>query len=166
MFRHLCIASILFLICNADANNKLKSTEPYYFVADTVTYLSKEHQIKYEGHVQVDQGKTHLTGDKLVIYLTKDNKVKRMVDSGSPATYLANDPHHPGMIHAKADIITYDQQSDNVSLDGNASARQHGNSIKAAHITYNKRIGTLRTHGSKAQQTTHITVIPQSKKKS
>lgn len=161
MLRHLCIASITFLCCHTFADNTPKSQDPYYFVADSVTYLSKAHQITYEGHVKVDQGKTHLTGDKLVIHLTTDNKVKSMVDSGNPATYLTNDLHHSGMIHAKADTITYNQQTDTISLDGNAQVTQHGNRIKAAHITYDKTTGTLRTHGSKAQQTTHITVMPQ-----
>ncbi len=164
MFRHLCIASIALAYSYTYADNKPKTNDPYYFVADTATYLSKAHQIAYEGHVKVDQGKTHLTGDKLVIHLTADNKVKSMIDSGNPATYLTNDPHHSGMIHAKANKITYNQQTDTVSLDGNAFVKQHGNSIKAAHITYNKTTGTLHTHGTKVEQTTHITVMPQKPK--
>ena len=89
------------------AHSKKNNVAPYYFVADSVTYLSKAHRITYKGHVNVDQGATHITGDTLILNLNTANKIVKMIDCGHPATYTTKLPNKPGLIHAKADIIKW-----------------------------------------------------------
>jgi lipopolysaccharide transport protein LptA len=140
-----------------------QDTEPYYFVADSVTYLSKAHTITYIGHVKVDQGQTHITGNRLVLDLTASNKVTRMVDTGHPATYITQLKNRPGLVHAKADKITYDQIHQMVYLDGHAYVDQNHNTIRAAHIRYDKKNGVIHTRGTPHQTATHIMVMPTGK---
>lgn len=152
----LCIPLSLF----ATTSQKNHNQAPYYFVADTVTYLSKTHKLTYQGHVKVDQGLTHITGDHLTLLLTTNNKIIEMVDNGHPATYTTQLVSKPGIIHAKADTITYKAQQQLVYLDGHASVEQNHNTIHAAHIYYDKKNGVIHTRGDHHHQVTHITVMP------
>lgn len=142
------------------AKTAKQDTTPYYFVADSVTYLSKAHTITYTGHVKVDQGDTHITGDKLVLDLTAGNKVVRMIDTGHPATYTTQLKNRPGIVHAKADKITYNQTQQMVYLDGHATVDQNHNTIRAEHIRYDKKNGVIHTHGTPQHSATHIVVMP------
>ena len=144
------------------AHSKKQNATPYYFVADSVTYLTKTHNITYKGHVKVDQGPTHITGDKLTLDLTAANKIIKMIDRGHPATYTTKLPKKPGLVHAKADKITYDQLSQMVYLDGHAWVDQNHNTIRATHIRYDKKNGVIHTNGSRQHTATHITVMPSS----
>ncbi len=133
---------------------------PVYFVADSVIYSTKEHKIIYTGHVKVDQGNTHITGDELTLLLTATNQVITMIDIGKPATYSTIQENHPGVIHTHADRIVDDRIKKIVTLTGHASVEQNHNTISAAVITYNQETGTVYTHGDDKDQMTHITVMP------
>lgn len=155
----ICIALLIVSsICMAKPSKQ--DTAPYYFVSDSMTYRSKAHTITYIGHVKVDQGQTHITGDKLTLQLNTDNKIMRMIDSGTPAVYTGQSQNHPGVVTAKADNITYDQLHQLVYLDGHASVDQNHNTIRASHIRYDKKDGVIHTHGSPQHSATHITVMP------
>jgi lipopolysaccharide transport protein LptA len=154
------ILCIMTLCCFAKP-----TAQPYYFVADHVTYLSKAHTITYTGHVKVDQGLTHITGDKLILKLTANNKVTEMIDVGDPATYTTQIAKRPGVVHAKANKITYKELTQMVYLDGHAYVDQNHNTIRAAHIRYNKKDGVIHTYGTPHHMATHITVMPSSKLK-
>lgn len=164
MFQHntrkLALTCILCLVPMLLLAHTTKSAAPYYFVADSVTYLSKAHSITYTGHVKVDQGQTHITGDQLSLYLTTTNKIIKMIDRGHPATYITQLPKKPGLVHARATRITYDQLNQMVYLDGNAVVEQNHNTIRAPHIRYDKKRGIIHTNGSKNHMATHITVMP------
>ena len=137
-----------------------KKQQPVYFVSDTVTFNNSTHTVTYIGHVKVRQGHTHITGDKMVLHLSKTNKIIKMVDTGRPATYTAPMTNHPGMIHAEADTITNDALHNRILLDGHARVAQNHNTIRAAHISYDRTRGVLHTHGGVGHQLTHITVMP------
>jgi len=142
--------------CLTYAHSKNETDKPYYFVADRVTYVSKVHTITYAGHVKVDQGNTHITGHQLILDLTANNKIIRMIDTGHPATYTTQLNNHPGLVHAKARKITYNQRQQMVYLDGHAYVNQNHNTIRAAHIRYDKKNGVIHTRGTP----THIVVMP------
>ncbi len=144
----------LVLLCTASI------ATPVYFVADSVTYSTKEHKIVYTGHVKVDQENTHITGNELTLLLTATNQVITMIDIGTPATYVTTQDNHPGVIHAQADRIVDDRVKKIVTLTGHASVEQNHNVITAALITYNQETGTVYTHGDEKDRMTHITVMP------
>lgn len=152
----------LCLSPTAMATSHAPKKPPYYFVSDSLVYQAKKHTITYIGHVKVDQGPTHLTGDKLVIDLTPTNQMKTLVDTGHPATYTTITQNHPGVIHAKADKITYHQITQMIYLDGHADVTKNNNRIRSPHITYDKTRGIVHTRGGpKKTQRTHIVVMPQ-----
>lgn len=160
MFQHNKRNAALLLCCLSVSCCAKPAVAPYYFVADHVTYLSKARTITYTGHVKVDQGTTHITGDKLILTLAANNKIVAMRDTGHPATYTTQLKNRPGLVHAKADQITYQQLTQMVYLDGNAYVDQNHNTIRAAHIRYDKKNGVIHTHGSPQHMATHITVMP------
>ncbi len=159
----LCGSLALCLVSIAASAKTKPPVEPYYFVADSVTYLSKAHSITYTGHVKVDQGSTHITGHQLILELTASNKIIKMIDTGQPATYTTQLAKHPGIVYAKADTITYEQLKQMVYLDGHAFVDQNHNTIRAAHIRYDKQNGVIYTHGTPQHMATHITVMPRGK---
>ncbi len=162
---HSIVYSFLLLPSFTLANTQATPAIPYYFVADSVVYLSKAHKIIYTGHVKIDQGQTHITGDQLILNLTTDNKITQMVDTGRPATYTTVLAGHPGVLYARANRITYQQQQQIVYLDGNAFVDQNHNTIRAEHIRYDKQDGIVHTHGSPQNSSTYIVVQPNTTQK-
>ena len=156
--RQLLIASLaLLLSLSALATQALK---PYYFSADTVTYQSKQHRVIYVGHVKVNQGTTHLTGDKLTVYLTPANQIIKFIDIGTPATYVGKNKTQANLVHAHAKTITYEARKKLLLLDKNAFVKQNYNTIHAGHIIYDRKTGVIHTRGGKRQPITHIILQP------
>src|SRR5262245_47661658 len=62
-------------------------SQPIHISASTWTYDRENHIVTYAGNVQANQGTSHLDGDKVVVYTTADNKIKKMIAWGTPAHY-------------------------------------------------------------------------------
>ena len=80
----------------------------------------------YSGNVVVDQGSMNLTGARLDLAITPKG-YRRATITGSPARFKQQrDPKTKGVeewVHAHASRITYDEETDKVTLEGKASSR-------------------------------------------
>lgn len=133
---------------------------PYSFSSDSLTYDNKAHTLTYTGHVKIDQETTHISGDKLIIYLTAHNKMTLAVDTGHPATYTSASKTIANKLKATASTITYNPNKQLIYLDGHAFVTQNHNTISASHIIYDKARNIVYTHHSTEQPLTHIIVMP------
>ena len=77
----------------------------------------------YSGNVVVDQGSMNLTGARLDLAITPKG-YRRATITGSPARFKQQrDPKTKGVeewVHAHASRITYDEETDKVTLEGKA----------------------------------------------
>jgi lipopolysaccharide export system protein LptA len=125
-------------------------TKTLYLASDRSQIDYKTGITVFIGHVKLDQGSTHLTGDKLIANLNAQHKIYKVVTFGNQAKYSTL--QHPGeaIFHAEAKTLTYFPDTGQVYLDEKALTFQGNNKISGAHITYN----TKKQQGI-AKQTKH-----------
>ena len=84
----------------------------------------------YSGNVVVDQGSMNLTGARLDLAITPKG-YRRATITGSPARFKQQrDPKTKGVeewVHAHASRITYDEETDKVTLEGKAQLSRSEN---------------------------------------
>ena len=84
----------------------------------------------YSGNVVVDQGSMNLTGARLDLAITPTG-YRRATITGSPARFKQQrDPKTKGVeewVHAHASRITYDEETDKVTLEGKAQLSRSEN---------------------------------------
>lgn len=90
----------------------------------------------YIGNVDVTQGTTHLTADRLVIHLNAAHQVIEAIAYGNPAVYQTIPQQGKSLLTAQAATIDYFPPQHLVKLDGNAVVTQDGNRYTAPHIDY------------------------------
>lgn len=161
MRRYRLILSTLFLSSYTLALPLKKA--PYYFVSDALTYNSKSHTLTYTGHVKIDHGTTHLTGDKVILYTTTKNKLKEILAFGHPATYNGISQKDKRKVSANARKLIDMNIAQMIYLDGHAHLLRNRNTISAAHIIYDKNKDIAHTRGDHTQRQTHIVVMPQNR---
>ena len=90
----------------------------------------------YSGNVVVDQGSMNLTGARLDLAITPKG-YRRATITGSPARFKQQrDPKTKGVeewVHAHASRITYDEETDKVTLEGKAQLSRSENGQQKDH---------------------------------
>lgn len=134
--------------------------QPLYVQADSVSIDNKIGQSQYKGNVDVRQGNSHLTADKAIVYLDKNNTIKEAIAYGNTSTQAhyqtITDPKKPEL-NAWADTIHMYPQEHLVYLMGHAHVTQGMDSYTAPEIQYNSV--TQRVFSKQSTQGRTVIVI-------
>ena len=123
------------------------SSQPIEIHADQFNGDEVKQTAIYSGNVVVDQGSIHLTGNKLTLGVTPKG-YRHITLDGSLATFKQKrdnkDPKIDEWVHAKAKQIIYDEETDRVTLAGQAELRRTENGVQkdmtsGDTITYDMR---------------------------
>lgn len=139
------------------------SSQPVRIEADHAELNRNRNTSIYTGSVKVDQGRLHLTGNRLVV--TRDQGAGSNftgVMTGNPA-HLVQQPTQSGQAatYAHAQQIQYDSKTQVLHLKGSAYVRQGGNTLSGESVTYNTRARQIEANRSDKQRV-HITLYPNS----
>ncbi len=124
----------------------------------------------YTGNVVVDQGSMNLTGRRLELAITPRGYRRATID-GAPARFKQqSDPKTPGIdewMHAHADKIIYDEETDQITLLGKARLSRSENGIQkdmtsGEKIVYDMRNARSQVEGGQKGRVTTI-IAPRNK---
>src|SRR3990167_8958260 len=111
------------------------------------------HLATLKGHVEIDQGTTHLQADQISIFRNNKNVTTKIVAVGEPARYSTLPDGKQTPLIAMADKITFYPPKHEILLEGHSSLNQEGNSIHGPFIRYNtlQQVLVSNNQGTKAQ---------------
>lgn len=155
-------AIIIFIPCCAFAL-KSDSDKPYYIRSNSVIYDRNKNTAIYIGNVHIRQGTTRLSGDKVVIFLSKHNQVKRLLAYGQLAHYSTLPNQKKKRFNAQAEKIDYNPIKKTVLLLKNGKVTQDNNIFTGPYIWYDIGHGIVKSKPSKQQYHTVIVIQPQKK---
>ncbi len=163
-------ASILtFVLCNmamsataANKNDHLTNA-PINIYADYMKYEIKSGISTYSGNVRVTQNDIELTGDK-VIAVQKENLLKSITVTGSPATYrqLSEEGDY---INAQSRQMEYQADKNRLVLSDKARLEQAGSVMESDQIVYDTINEVVIAGDDKADKRVNITITPDNIKK-
>ncbi len=137
-----------------------KGAEPVVIEADRLTFNQKENKAIYEGDVKANKGDLTIKSDKMVILLTKNGDVNKIIAEGN--VEIRKKPDKEG----KAKKAIYDKNKDTLTLIGNASLRQGKNYVIGDEIVYHiKDELTEVKSGRKKQGRVKTYLFPKEKNK-
>ncbi len=133
--------------------------------ADTADLSQETHRGEYQGHVELDQGTTHLRAARAVTEGNQQNKLVVAIAEGdkeNQAHYWTQTALDKPLLHAYADSIRYYPDKHLIELIGNARVEQGNDSFSAPKIRYD----TLKQHvlsQSDGKSRTLIVIHPEKK---
>ena len=148
----LCIISLPAIAKQDDLKQELK------IAAVSQSADIKNNQIIFNGPVTIVQGSININADQLRAFTPEDSTSKRLIATGSPATFSQElDDGQIGT--ASADEITYDLASTTLTLIGNAKLEQSGSQVTGNKIKYNITAQELIAESTGKGQDRVITII-------
>jgi lipopolysaccharide export system protein LptA len=147
--RYFCLILLLNLSLPALALSK-DAQEKMFIRADATLYNYKTGITIYEGHVQVDQGSSHLTADRLMTKNNMRHQIQEAIAYGLKelAHYWTLSSLEDPELHAKAKIIKLYPILSNLVLEKNVVVTQGENSFQGELILYNSKDGTITVPAS------------------
>lgn len=123
--------------------------------ADSVDIRQKLHKGFYEGHIEFDQGSTHLRSERAETLTNSNNKLIQVTTQGvtKPAHFWTTPKPHQSQIHAYAKTMIYDVIHHQIKLVGQAKIIQGKNSFSAPIILFNVQTEQVITIPSQGQRT-------------
>lgn len=134
------------------------SEKPIHITADTAELNDKTGVSIYRGDVEMVQGTTILTGDKITVY-TVNNDVTKMISIGDLATYQET-TDDGDIVYAESEEMIHNSAEKKIELFRRGKITQVGNVIKSDYILYLTEEGLIDT-GTK-QDRIKITIQPKS----
>jgi len=112
------------------------SNLPAQFSADHISHNIKSNITIFTGHVQMDQGSTHLTADKVTAYKDKSGQINKILAEGKPAHYSTLPDAQQQVMDAYGKTIIYFPLARKAEIIGEAKIIQAPNSYSGAHLVY------------------------------
>jgi lipopolysaccharide export system protein LptA len=121
----------------------------------------------YTGAVEIQQGSLLIAAETIVIHTNPDSSVKKMVATGSPATFKQQPELAQGPITASAHSITYTPGEEHLLLVENASLEQDGSIMSGPTIDYDliKEIMKASSENGNDKKRIQIVIPPKSDEK-
>ena len=110
------------------------------------------------GHVIIDQGTSHLKGDKVITYYNKQHQITKIISYGKPAYYNTLLSLNTPILYTRARTIIYYPLKHLVVLRDHAVAERGPNSIRAPLINYDLSKQQLSTSPNGGNTTTHAVI--------
>lgn len=156
MARYLLAFISFFLItinAHAASGDKLQIAN---LVADETTLNYKTHTGIYRGHVKMRQGTTVITGDKVITYGDKNNRLIKAIATGQLASYTTLPDNSKLPFIAAGQTLLYYPLAGFVEAIGQAKATQGNDSLAGPHIKYDINQQIVLSLPAKNSQTTII----------
>jgi len=126
----------------------LDSDTPIRVTADSARLDDTTGTATYTGNVDVVQGNTRLTADKVVLYRNEEG-VSRMEAEGSPAHYREPTRNGEGMTDARALEITWSADENLVVFEREAFIEQGRNEFRGDRILYDTLRRVVTAEGNR-----------------
>jgi len=154
----LCMSLIFFSTAHALPED---SKQMINVISDSYEFNYKTGTDIYEGHVQVDQGSTHLIADRLVTQKNDQHKMVSAIAYGITklAEYHTVPKQGDLVLIAKAKVIKYYPGTATIVLQDQVLVTQGENSFHGPYIVYNIKDQTVSAPPSK-QGRAHIVIGP------
>lgn len=123
-----------------------------HITADSTIYNFRTEEKEFKGHVQLNQGSTHIKADRLTTKNDDQHQLKEAIAYGilQPAHYWTTPNQKENPIHAYATIIKFYPLAENIILQEKVRLTQNKNSFTGHLIFYNMK--------------TEIVTVPESQK--
>lgn len=125
----------------------LESDDPIRVNADSARLDDGEGIATYTGSVEMTQGESNLTADKVVLY-RNDDGVSRIEATGQPARYRQPAVEGQGETDARARNITWSADENRVTFERDAVIEQDGNLFRGDVIHYDSAERVVTAEGS------------------
>ena len=109
--------------------------QPIHITADQALRDEKQGMTVYSGNVNMTQGSLRISADKITIYHMAED-LDRVIAEGSPATLQQQPEIDKGLVHARANTITYYRIEDRVHLQQSAHIERDGAIVSGDSIDY------------------------------
>ncbi len=129
----------------------------FYLKSDTADIDQSTHVGIFTGHVEIDQGTTHLRSNTAKTIGNANNQLTQAIAKGSPskqAHFWSQMSDNKPLLHAWADAIYYFPEQNRVELVGNAKVQQGDDTFKAPKIIYDTKNQHVITKAEGTQRTT------------
>lgn len=136
-----------------------------YMRSDTADISQEKHKGVFKGHVELDQGTTHLRAASAITKGNADNKLVKAIaygDAKEQAHYWSTTSTEKPPMHAYADTIYYYPEKHLIELVGNAKITQGDNTFTAPKIIYDTEKQHVLTERA-GNKRTSITIYPEKK---
>ena len=134
--------------------------QPISIEADSATLHEKSGNSTYRGNIHLRQGTLHLHGDTMTVEM-RDDRIEKIVLTGSPATYVQRPDNAEQDQHAEAGRIEYYATEERMVLLENARIWQQENEeFSSDRIVFNLADNTVKAGGGSAGDRVRITLQP------
>ena len=131
-----CSCLLLLLCWQSTQALSQDGKKPAYLHADQGTFNQNTGRGIYRGHVKLDQGTTHIDGNKLYTFNDEQHQLQKAKIYGKPAHYRTIPKLHQQPLFAKANLIIYHPKAHYVELIGKAQANQNGDILNGPILFY------------------------------
>jgi lipopolysaccharide export system protein LptA len=125
----------------------LDSDTPIRVNADNARLDDSQGVATYTGDVEMTQGNTRLTADRVVLYRS-ENGVSRIEANGEPARYRQPAVEGEGETNARARSIVWSADDNRVTFERDAVIEQDGNLFRGNVIHYDSVARVVTAEGS------------------
>jgi len=136
--------------------------KPIEVTADKKVTDYKQGTSVYTGHVVINQGSLHATGDRATLYI-KNGSLVRAVLIGKPATFQERDDKGK-LVKGRADQANYLATKQKVILSGNAFVSRGGDELDSPQITYDMKGEVVTAGGQSGGNRVHMVIQPPKKR--
>ena len=134
-YRSLLAALLTVGMIGPAAAFDLDSDTPIKVTADNARLDDGQGIATYTGTVELEQGNTRLSADRVVLYRTEDG-LSRIEASGTPARYRQPARNGEGETDARALNITWSATDSRLTFEREAIIEQNGNLFRGDVIHY------------------------------
>ncbi len=136
--------------------------KPIEVTADKKVTDYKQGTSVYTGHVVINQGSLHATGDRATLYI-KNGSLVRAVLIGKPATFQERDDKGK-LVKGRADQANYLATEQKIILSGNAFVSRGGDELDSPQITYDMKGEVVTAGGQSGGNRVHMVIQPPKKR--
>lgn len=136
--------------------------KPIEVTADKKVTDYKQGTSIYTGHVVINQGSLHATGDRATLYI-KNGSLVRAVLIGKPATFEERDDKGK-LVKGRADQANYLASEQKIILSGNAFVSRDGDELDSPQITYDMKGEVVTAGGQSGGNRVHMVIQPPKKR--
>ncbi len=127
------------------------SEQPIHIVSNAAERDAKRGITIYSGDVQMNQGTLSIKADRVVIHSDSNNKVSKIIATGSPAHYQQIPEIDQPLVVAKGNTIVYSIRKDQLRLTDKASLQQNdGTTLTGNSILYDIKAAVVKAESDKS----------------
>lgn len=137
--------------------------QPIYIEANSATYDDKKGESVYHGDVQATQGSMRVNADHMIVYITPDKKIDRIIATGNPVRFKQTPEQGKEDIKGKSLRAEYYGANSLLILLEDAVLWQGENTYASDRIEYDSKNAIVKA-GEKSSNTKRVHVTLQPKK--